>query len=678
VAVYVVQLDDKTSGPANTAAGAVSSLSSQFDALQGQLRAAESALNLTNIQLQQNANLARAAAEAASLQAQQQGSFAKHEAYKPASENDILAGIKKQQAAALSMHDANRDATEGLKKQGEAAAETSKWFSDLTASGNSSSEMLEQLSMKAEKLAGALAVGIEIISAYVVALFKLGFAAVSLTQEKNQLEATFDVFTDGLGGDLLDDLEALSKELPFTADKLNAWAKSLLAAGIKGDALKESIKAVAAATAIMGESGGAAAEGLIKRFAMAAEAGQKIALDRRILTQLSAAGVSVAALAKELGTTPEKLGKMQVGAKDLGDAMQRALIAQGAGPLAQLGNTWATMSAKISEGIDDAFEDLDDLVGPFMEELQSLASEFFAGSAASKDFASVIKAILTPAFEVATEMIRFLHLNFLRLQIAVLQVRVWLLPISSALSEIGISAGVVNVALYVLKGTLIVVAVALGLVALAAALIAAPFILAGIAVYLLITGVQKLVGILGGAVDNFDNIKGAAAEAGAGILSSIQSTVTGAASAIAGFPLAAAQAGLNFVLGLVQAIATGQGPVADAARALAQSALSAIKGALGIASPSKVMLQMGGYTAQGMAQGISKGTPGVRMAARGMGSAAAGGAAAGAGGGGGSKIEVHVHEGAIVIHGARDAESMTKEAVALVFEDVLLQIGARA
>lgn len=627
MAVFVVALEDKTSGPAETAADAVRGLSAEFDALQKEL---------------------------AGVEAMQAKAFAHHgkSAIKGASEGDILADIKKQQQAALAGHDQDRDAMLGRSKLLDELAQKEKTAADeANAMGSNFSEATDQLGPYLDVI-GQIVEGWKKIGRAVVEAMKL---AVQLTQEKNALEETFNVFTNGMGGQLLDELEDLAAELPFTADKLNAWAKSLLAAGITGDQLKTSIKAIAAATAIMGESGGAAAEGLIKRFGMAAEAGQKISLDRRILTQLASAGVSVAALAKQLGVAPEKLGEMKIGAKELGDAMQKALIAQGAGPLAALGNTWASISAKISEGFDDAFEDLDDLVGPFMAELKSLASEFFAGSVASQGFAGAVKGVLTPAFQFATGAVRWLHLAFLEIEIAVLKVRIALKPVTSALGEIGISSGLVSYALFAMKYILIGIAIIFGVLALAVAAVALPFVIAALAIYGIGKAISYVIGLIGGAIDNFDNIAAAASQAGSDI-------ITGLGNAL--------QSGAAWVIGIAAAVATG--------------IIGAITGPLKISSPSRVMMTLGDYTMQGLALGIEGGQGGVEAAAQGAGMATVtgtqkGAADAGGGGqGGGRGIHLTLEEGAVQINATGDpseVRGMVEEAFAVLLERLAAKAG---
>lgn len=660
MAVFTVQLDDKVSAPAESAAAAVGSLSEQFEALQKQLSAVE--------QMQQNAL-----------------KFHDKNAYKPASEQDILKDVRAQQNDTLNAYASAAEAAHGraaaaaakeldqiqaLQKANLAradaerdaaqqTAETSKWFSDLTASGEEMSPTLDALALKAEKFAGALAIGVAIITAYAAALSKLASMAIAFSQEDDALRTTLGVLAgggDALGQEIMDQLDALAEGLPFATGKLEVWAKGLLAAGIKGDALSTSIKAIAAATAIMGEKGGAAAETLIKRFAMMADAGQKVTLDRRIMQQMADAGVTVADLSKALGVPADKLAGMALDAKKLGEAMQQALIAKGVGPLQRMGQTFGSMKEKITDAFEDAFANLGDLVRPFMAQLQSLASEFFKGGIASNDFASVIKAVLTPAFEVATEMVRWLHKGFLHLQIAVLQVRIALKPVTSALGEIGISGGIVNVALYVLKGTVIVLAVVFGLLAVAVALVALPFVVLGLAIYGVYRAITFLIANIGSIGDT-----------------------------LAGIGQSAVNAGVAFIQGLGGAISAGAPWVIGLVTQLAAGIIAAIVGPLAIRSPSRVMAQIGGYTTEGLAQGITSGTPAVQAAAQGAGMATISGVQQGTTQGGGAPVAkggkggVTIERGAVTVtvNGA-DGENigrLVEEAFAVLLERLAAKAG---
>ena len=145
-------------------------------------------------------------------------------------------------------------------------------------------------------------------------------------------------------------------------------------------------------------------------------------------------------------------------------------------------------------------------------------------------------------------------------------------------------------------------------------------------------GIQNIVGIaigilqdaINGALDFIQNIwhSGWAAIGNAlqfawdGICSAVESGVSAAVNAVGGLPdeaLAALgdigsylrNAGSDFIQGFINGITAMGDFVINALRTLCNDALGAVKSFFGIASPSKVMAQMGGYIGEGLAEGIA-------------------------------------------------------------------------
>ena len=75
-------------------------------------------------------------------------------------------------------------------------------------------------------------------------------------------------------------------------------------------------------------------------------------------------------------------------------------------------------------------------------------------------------------------------------------------------------------------------------------------------------------------------------------------------SRVGGFVGQMASAGHNFVMGFVNGISGAIGAAANAAANMAKSAMNAAKSFLGIKSPSRKMMKVGAWTAEGMALGI--------------------------------------------------------------------------
>jgi phage-related protein len=76
--------------------------------------------------------------------------------------------------------------------------------------------------------------------------------------------------------------------------------------------------------------------------------------------------------------------------------------------------------------------------------------------------------------------------------------------------------------------------------------------------------------------------------------------------------------GKNIVLGLVNGIKSAAGGLLETARNIANSVTKTIKGALNIHSPSRVMMELGGYTTEGFAIGLGNQLAQIKEASRNM------------------------------------------------------------
>jgi hypothetical protein len=405
-------------------------------------------------------------------------------------------------------------------------------------------------------------------------------------------------------------LDQIAAKLPYTGAEIRKWAQPLIEARLRGAQLQRAIEAVAAANAMMGESGASAAQGLIKQFAAGARLNQAVWLSPDMLDQLAAAGVSAEVLARELGISEKRLQLSTVKASVLGDVLQRVLIRQGAGSLALVGQTWSSITAKVNEGLSAAFAGLGDLVQPFMKELQYLASELFKGSAASQGMGAVLRAVLKPAFELATSAVRALHYGLLYVEIAALTVYIALRPLGQWLERIGVVSFLASWGLLALKWIGVGLLVIVGLLIVAVALLSLPFVLAAVAIALVVFGLYKL-----------------------------GSAVVAAVGFLAGLAGAGLAAGKNLVLGLVQSIASGAGAVVDAVKGLASSAINSLLSTLQIRSPSRVAAWAGGHFVAGFTGAVDEGQVEAEDAGSGLGKSAtrglvrAGGEAGGKGSG---------------------------------------------
>jgi len=105
--------------------------------------------------------------------------------------------------------------------------------------------------------------------------------------------------------------------------------------------------------------------------------------------------------------------------------------------------------------------------------------------------------------------------------------------------------------------------------------------------------------------DAIGTLAGKAAIAGLDFAESIAGAVASAVGAVTGAVASFVTAGADMVAGLVKGILSGGASVINAAKQIAQSAVSAAKSVLGIASPSKVFASIGDNTGAGFVQGVA-------------------------------------------------------------------------
>jgi hypothetical protein len=108
---------------------------------------------------------------------------------------------------------------------------------------------------------------------------------------------------------------------------------------------------------------------------------------------------------------------------------------------------------------------------------------------------------------------------------------------------------------------------------------------------------------------------GTAATWASSAMSALGAQISSAMAALAPFAGAAQSAGSAIVGGLIQGLTSGAGAIGAAMQSLAQTAIGSFKGALGIASPSKVFAGLGEYVSEGAAVGIDSGAPAVQSSA---------------------------------------------------------------
>lgn len=513
--------------------------------------------------------------------------------------------------------------------------------------------------------AGAIIQVFGAIAGATVGLIQAGAElALQQTELKNKLTATFEALggAPGAGKATLTMLNDLSDRLGVTRASLVETTKQFEAMGITDlGELRNQVSATAAITSVMGESGAAAYAKIISKTHEAIAAGGKFKISDKQIAGFKAMGLNVEDVASKMGVTAKELRTGlttgTISAQKFQDALTGVASSKFGGPLEEqalsLGNAWA----KLKENVGHLFEDVD--VKPFLESMRQLLSIFSQSKPSGQAMKAGLTSVFDSVFSAAAKVANFLEGFFLNVEIWVLKALVFLKPFVKKFDELNEKFGIVSKFIFGVK--LLATVIGVGLAGAFAVLVAPMAIFWG-GILAVVAGISLLAG-------------------------AIVDIIPTATSALAGWATSAYDAATSFIDGLVNGIEAGITRVVDAAKNLGTSAMGAIKGILGIHSPSRVMMQMGIHTGAGFAGGLNASRQAVASASAGMASSSALGVTSGAspamspqsyssGSSGGTSKHVVVNVGGIKIDGAgKSAEGITEELVSLVFERIALSEG---
>lgn len=486
-------------------------------------------------------------------------------------------------------------------------------------------------------------------------IIKDGMAmAIEAATGKQAMLSYFDAMGQGIvtGEETEAMIDGLKNKIGIAKDSLVGWTKELQAMGMVDLAeIEKNLQATASASALMGKEGEAAFMKMTAKIQNAAMTGEKLKLADKQFMALAKTGVNIADVAAKMGMKVEDLRKELssggVDAAKFGDAMQNALIEKGAGPLQKLASSLPNLKKLLEESIGDMFEDID--VGPFLEQVKSLFEIFGQGKPSGQAMKAGIQGAFQSIFDTATKVVPYVKHFLLDLVIYGLKAYIGLKPIIKWFKELSENQTVISIvssAFSYMKDMIVGVAIAVGIaIGVVAGLIA------------VIVAINVALAAAVAAIVSF----------GAEVINTFVNLVSQAITM-----------GSQFVDGLVQGITNGAIKVVDAVKNLANSAKDTFKNALGIASPSKIGMQMGGFFGQGVAQGVEDEVSTVSSASGNLAGAAVSGGAGGAASAGASSggVQVTVEAGAIVIQGAgKSATEITEEMISVVFERIALQQG---
>lgn len=486
--------------------------------------------------------------------------------------------------------------------------------------------------------------------------------AIQASEAAAQLRSMFNALGAGqiTGEEVVGMLDDMSRKIGVAKDKLAPLAKEFLSMGVYSkEALKNMTLAAASAEALGGSSD--AFVSMQRKIQAAAESGGKLKVK---LAELSKMGLTVTDVASQMGISAEALAKKlksgQINAEQFGKAITDALIKKGAKPLAEqslkLSNLW-DMAKQFGT---ELFEGLDDSIQPFLVQVKALFGIFDSKTNPSgQALKSAIGGFFKEVFALATKAVPLIRSFFLSMIIYALKAYIAAKPVVRWFKELQSNATVMSIVRSAVKG-LVDVLIVLGVIVAAVVGISVAMFVAMSAALGVMTG---LVWAAIGAVHSF--------------LASVIGFVGKAGSALLGWLGSAATMAGSFIDGLVAGISAGIARVVAAVKNLAMSAKDAFTSALGIHSPSRVMMQLGNYVGAGAAEGIEASAPDVYASSGELARAAHGGMAKSAGGGGrGGGNTFHVN---VQIDGAgKSAMEITEQMVSLVFERIALSQGLGA
>ena len=471
-----------------------------------------------------------------------------------------------------------------------------------------------------------------------------------LSEVFGALSGASEESSGAVGKQIFDLTRSIAKELPQSEAMIQSWARSLMAAGVTDmTKLQDSLKAISGAEALV-EGGGEKVRGMLAKLSEASEKGTKFKFS---IAQLSGTGVTESEFLKQIGMTAANFEAAkkhgQLTGTAIAEALTRAIGEKAAGPLAGQMGQLSTALQKGKDLFTQIFEGTD--AKPLVDMVRELVGLFDqaqpSGQLLHSIFLSIFETVLTGA-KMAEDA--FLHLIIYTLEAAIWVKQLgktwrtsWddmlaaadrMAPVLAGLAATiftlfvpSIYAAVAGAVMWALTAMPAAIAAtiawAASMWAAAVAVIAAtwPLLLIAVGVGLVVAGIVLLV-------KHWDQVKKFFSDMATGALNAGKSFVEGLANGI--------QAGAQFVI--------------NAVKNLGAIVIKAIRGILGISSPSRVMFDVGVNTAAGLEAGINEGAPKAADASARMG-AGAGDAATSSGGGGSSSssnvfnIDVHIEAG---------------------------------
>lgn len=394
--------------------------------------------------------------------------------------------------------------------------------------------------------------------AVAVAAAAIKFAAFALaTADASQHLRAMALATEGsvAAGDRLDaTIRRVAGRNVVAAEEVAGLAMELRKAGLQGQEFETALDAAAASSRVFGSSAGSA-------FTQAAIDAKK-------------AGKSVADLAKE---TKDKLGP---------------------GLAAEL-NRPSVAASRLGNAISGIFDDVD--TSGIAKAINEIAAAFEKGSAVGDAFRAVFEALFGGISDgvgnSSSMIVGFIEectIMFLKGAIAVKPFFRKLGELWDKFTEGGEKSVAFQTAIFAVKVAVMMIVSAFD-----------AFDAAITAVSTALSAVGAVLSSIGGAIRTvMDGFQSFSLQ---GVLDSIGTFVSDAGAKLGDWASSAVNVAGDFVQGLADGIINGVGMVVDAAADLGRRTIAAIKDAFKSKSPSRVMVEIGGYAAEGLAVGMDAG-----------------------------------------------------------------------
>lgn len=426
-------------------------------------------------------------------------------------------------------------------------------------------------------------------------------------------------------------------------------AIELSAAGLtSGAALTSAVESIGQVESVLGAGAGGKIQALIEKSL----AGGEFKLESRAL---QGTGVSTAMIAEQLGITPKQLEAQikagQISAEKGVDALTKAVNSKFGALAGKQVLDFGAQMQKLKDNIIGIFADVD--TGGFLTSLKDVLSVFDASTTSGAALREVLTGVFNGLFKVVEAVAPFVKAFLKGMIIIALQIYIAFKPLIKTIRD---AFGGDNTA--AVEG------------------FAGVFSRFGefLAQYLpfVVSFAQTLIGFLVPAFKLLWSVISPILT----IVGAVITALGAISSVIQGFVLQAMTFGVQIVTGLLDGIKSMASAPVDAIKGIASSALNAFKGVFGIASPSKVMAQMGGHMMGGLEQGIDKNASAPEAAlTESVAPPALGGGGAGSGG---RSVVLNVEAGAIQINAGGGAQQIAEELPGLlanVFEQAMIEVG---